>query len=142
MGRGREKAIISGLTDTKKKTVRFALNAALVDCPGAALPYVASLALSGPTDIRLLAVQVLQTVVGQTARNAFLKITQSTRGLIRRQHPPKDPVYLAALRALYPYRDDRHVRAVFKLAQRRPDPEIAAAAQHGSGARATGGWGG
>ncbi len=142
LGRGREKAIISGLTDTKKKTVRFALNAALVDCPGAALPYVAPLALSGPTDIRLLAVQVLQTVVGQTARNAFLKITQSTRGLVRRKHPPKDPVYLAALRALYPYRDDRHVRAVFKLAQRRPDPEIAAAAQHGSGARATGGWGG
>jgi len=142
LGRGREKAVISGLTDTKKKTVRFALNAALVDCPAAALPYVASLVLSGPTDIRLLAVQVLQTVVGQTARNAFLKITQSTRGLVRRKHPPKDPVYVAALRALYPYRDDRHVRAVLKLAQRRPDPEIAAAAQHGSGARARGGWGG
>ena len=142
LGRGREKAVIGGLTDTKKKTVRFALNAALVDCPAAALPYVAPLALSGPTDIRLLAVQVLQTVVGQTARNAFLKITQSTRGLVRRKHPPKDPVYLAALRALYPYRDGRHVRAVLKLAQRRPDPEIAAAARHGSGARATGGWGG
>ena len=59
-GRGREKAIIRGLTDVKEKTVRFALNAALVDCPSAALPYVASLTFSGPTDIRLLAIQVLE----------------------------------------------------------------------------------
>ncbi len=132
LGLGREKAIISGLTDTQKKTVRFALNAALVDCPRAALPYVASLAFSGPTDLRLLAVQVLETVVGQTARSALLKITRSKRGLFRRKHPPKDQVYLAALRALHPYSDDRHVRSVLKLARRRPDPEIAAAARQGS----------
>ncbi len=132
LGRGRERAIISGLADAEKKTVRFALNAALVDCPGAALPSVASLAFSGPTDIRLLAVQVLESVVGPTAQSALLKITKSKRGLFRRKHPPKDPVYLAALRALHPYREDRHVRSVLNLARRRPDPEIAAAARQGS----------
>ena len=123
----------------EEKTVRFALNAALVDCPRAALPFVASLALSGPTDIRLLAVQVLETVVGQTARSALLKITRSKRGLFRWKHPPKDPVYLAALRALHSYPDDRHVCSVLDLALRRPDPEIAEAARQGSDG---GGWGG
>ncbi len=133
-GRGREKAIIRGLTDTQEKTVRFALVAALVDCPKAALPFVASLTFSGPTDIRLLALQVLESVVGQTARSTLLKITRSKRGLFRRKHPPKDPVYLAALRALHSYPVDRHVRAVLKLALRRPDPEIVAAARQGSDA--------
>ena len=139
VGRGREKAIIHGLDDVEEKTVRFALNAALVDCPRAALPFVASLAFSGPTDIRLLAVQVLETVVGQTARSALLKITQYKRGLFRRKHPPKDPVYLAALRALHSYPDDRHVRSVLDLALRRPDPEIAVAARQESDGS---GWGG
>ncbi len=137
-GRGREKAIIRGLTDVKEKTVRFALNAALVGCPSAALPYVASLTFSGPTDIRLLAIQVLETAVGQTARSALLKITRSKRGLFRRKHPPKNPVYLAALRALHSYPQDRHVRSVLDLARRRPDPEIETAAREGSDA---GGWG-
>ena len=142
VGRGREKAIIHGLDDVEEKTVRFALNAALVDCPRAALPFVASLAFSGPTDIRLLAVQVLETVVGQTARSALLKITRSKRGLFRWKHPPKDPVYLAALRALHSYPDDRHVRSVLDLALRRPDPEIAVAARQGSDGGGWGGWGG
>ena len=142
VGRGREKAIIHGLDDVEEKTVRFALNAALVDCPRAALPFVASLAFSGPTDIRLLAVQVLETVVGQTARSALLKITRSKRGLFRWKHPPKSPVYLAALRALHSYPDDRHVRSVLDRALRRPDPEIAVAARQGSDGGAWGGWGG
>ena len=141
-GRGREKAIIRGLTDVKEKTVRFALNAALVDCPSAALPYVASLTFSGPTDIRLLAIQVLETAVGQTARSALLKITRSKRGLFRRKHPPKNPVYLAALRALHSYPQDRHVRSVLDLARRRPDPEIETAAREGRDAGGWGGWGG
>ena len=142
LGWGREKAIIHGLDDVEEKTVRFALNAALVDCPRAALPFVASLAFSGPTDIRLLAVQVLETVVGQTARSALLKITRSKRGLFRWKHPPKDPVYLAALRALHSYPDDRHVCSVLDLALRRPDPEIAEAARQGSDGGGWGGWGG
>ena len=126
--------IVAGLTDTEEKTVRFALHAAMVDCPGAALRHVASLALSGLIDLRLLAVQVLSGVVGQTARDAFLKITRSKRALFRRKHPPNDPVYLAALRAFFPYRDDRHVRLVLELALRRSDPEIKAAAREGGGA--------
>ena len=142
LGRGREKAIIHGLDDVERKTVRFALNAALVDCPRAALPFVASLAFSGPTDIRLLAVQVLETVVGQTARSALLKITQSKRGLFRWKHPPKDPVYLAALRALHSYPDDRHVRSVLDLALRRPDPEIVVAARPVKDGGDWGVWGG
>jgi len=141
-GRGREKAIICGLGDVKEKTVRFALNAALVDCPSAALPFVASLTFSGPTDIRLLAIQVLETAVGQTARSALLKITRSKRGLFRRRHPPKNPVYLAALRALHSYPDDRHVRSVLDLALLRPDPEIETAARQGSDGGGWGGWGG
>jgi len=138
-GHGREKAIIRGLTDVKEKTVRFALNAALVDCPRSALPLVASLIFSGPTDTRLLAIQVLQTAVGQTARSALLKITRSKRGLFRRKHPPKNAVYLAALRALHSYPEDPHVRSVLDLARRRPDPEIETAARVGSD---VGGWGG
>ena len=58
---------------------------------------------------------------------ALLSFTQPQRGFLRWKHPPKDPVYLAALRALRSWSDDRSVRTVLDLAQRRRDPEIAAA---------------
>ena len=128
----REKAITLGLTDGEEKTVRFALNAALEQCPRAALPFVVSRASSGSTDVRLLAIRVLEAVGNETAVSALLGFTQPERGLFRWKHPPKDPVYLAALRALHSRSDDDRVWAVLNLARRRRDPEIAAAAREGS----------
>ena len=129
---GREKAITCGLTDEEEKTVRLALNAALEHCPDAALPIIVSLASSGPTDVPLLAIRVLEAVGNETAVSALLNITQPKRGLFHWKHPPKGPVYLAALRALHSYSDDRRVRTVLNLARRRRDPEIAEAARQGS----------
>ena len=128
---GREKAITRGLTDAEEKTVRFALTAALESCPPAALSRVVSQASSGPTDIRLMAIRVLEAVGNETALLTLLKITQPKRGLFRLKHPPKDPIYLAALRALRPSSYDPRVRKVLELARRRRDPEIAEAAREG-----------
>ena len=128
---GREKAITRGLTDEEEKTVRFALTAALESCPPAALSRVVSQASSGPTDIRLLAIRVLEAVGNEMALTALLKITQPKRGLFRLKHPPKDPIYLAALRALRSSSYDPRVRKVLDLARRRRDPEIAEAAREG-----------
>ena len=134
MRQGREKAIIQGLTDAEEKTVRLALNAAVENCPNAALPIVVSQASAGPTDLRLLAIRVLVAVGNETAVSTLLNITQPERGLFGWKHPPKDPVYLAALRALHSRPNDRRVRKVLDLARRRRDPEIAAAARQGSDA--------
>ena len=128
---GREQAIIHGLTDPEEKTVRLALNAALENCPEAALPMVVSWVSSGPNDLRILAVRVLETVRNETAVSTLLTITQPKRGLFRWKHPPKGDVYLAALGALHSCSDDPRVRTVLDLAQRRRDPEIADAARHG-----------
>lgn len=128
---GRDKAITHGLTDTEEKTVRFALNAALEDCPKAALSIVVSRAASGPTDLRLLAIRVLAATDDEAALTGLLNITQPTRGLFHWKHPPKGPAYIAALRALHARSDDRRVQTVLNLARRRRDPEIAAAARQG-----------
>ncbi len=128
---GRDKAITHGLTDTEEKTVRFALNAALEDCPKAALSIVVSRAASGPTDLRLLAIRVLAVTNDEAALTGLLNITQPTRGLFHWKHPPKGPVYIAALRALHARSDDGRVRTVLNLARRRRDPDITAAARQG-----------
>ena len=130
--RAREKAISYGLDDANEKTVRLALNAALVICPNSALSKVVSRASSGPTDVRLLAIRVLEAVGTETALCALLEMTQPRRGLFRLKHPAKDPVYLAALRALQSSSYDPRVRRALDLAQARRDPEIAAAARQGS----------
>jgi len=130
--RGREKAINVGLADANEKTVRLALNAALVICPNSALPRVVSRAFSGPTDVRLLAVRVLEAVGTETAVSALLELTEPKRGLFGLKHPAKDPVYLAALRALCSSSYDRRVLRVLELARARHDPEIAVAAREGS----------
>ena len=129
---GREKAITRGLTDEEEKTVRFALTAALESCPPAALPRVVSRASSGSLDVRLLAIRVLEAVGNETALSTLLKITQPKRGLFGPKHPPKDPIYLAALRALHSSSYDPRVRKVLELARRRRDPEIAEAARERS----------
>ncbi len=128
---GRDKAITHGLTDTEEKTVRFALNAALENCPKPALSIVVSRTASGPADLRLLAVRVLTATDDEAALTGLLNITQPKRRLFHWKHSPKSPVYLAALRALHTRSDDRRVRAVLNLARRRRDPEIAAAARQG-----------
>jgi hypothetical protein len=128
---GREKAITRGLTDEEEKTVRFALTAALENCPPAALSRVVTQASSGPMDIRLLAIRVLEAVGNETAVSALLKITRPRRGLFGPKHPPKDPVYLAALRALRSSSYDPRVGKVLDQARRRRDPEIAEAAKEG-----------
>ena len=130
----REKAITLGLIDAEEKTVRFALNAALEHCPQAAFPFVVSRASSGPTDVRLLAIRILEAVGNETAVSTLLGFTQPKRRLFRWKHPPKDPVYLAALRALHSHFEDDRVQTVLNLARRRRDPEIAAAAREGSDA--------
>ena len=130
--RGRERAISHGLADANEKTVRLALNAALVICPNSALPRVVSRACSGPTDVRLLAIRVLEAVGTEAALCTLLEMTQPKRGLFGLKHPPKDPVYLAALRALHSSSYDPRVRKVLDLAEARRDPEIAAAARQGS----------
>ena len=127
--RGRERAINYGLAEANEKTVRLALNAALVICPNSALPKVVSQAFSGPTDVRLLAIRVLEAVGTETAVSALLEMTQPSRGLFRLRHPAKDPVYLAALRALNSSSYDPRVLKVLNLARARRDPEIAAAAR-------------
>jgi HEAT repeat protein len=129
--RGRERAINTGLADANEKTVRLALNAALVICPNSALPKVVSRAFSGPTDVRLLAIRVLEAVGTEAAVSALLKLTRPKRSLLRLKHPAKDPVYLAALRALCSSSYDPHVLKVLELARARRDPEIAAAAREG-----------
>ena len=129
---GREKAITRGLTDAEEKTVRLALTAAFQSCPPAALSRVVSQASSGSLDIRLLAIRVLEAVGNETALSTLLKITEPRRGLFGLKHPPKDPIYLAALRALQRSSYDPRVRRVLDLAQRRRDPEIAEAAREGS----------
>ena len=130
--RGREMAISHGLADANEKTVRLALNAALVICPNSALPRVVSRASSGPTDVRLLAIRVLEAVGTETALCTLLGMTQPRPGLFRLKHPAKDPVYLAALRALQSSSYDPRVLKVLDLARARRDPEIAAAARQGS----------
>ena len=130
--RGREKAISHGLTDANEKTVRLALNAALVICPNSALRRVVSRASSGPTDVRLLAIRVLEAVGTETALRALMEMTQPRRGLLGLKHPAKDPVYLAALRALCSSSYDPRVLRVLESARARRDPEIAAATREGS----------
>ena len=130
--RGRERAISYGLADANEKTVRLALNAALVICPNSALPRVVSRALSGPTDVRLLAIRVLEAVGTEMALSALLEMTRPTRGRFRLKHPAKDPAYLAALRALHSSSYDPRVLEVLDLARAMRDPEIAAAARQGS----------
>ena len=129
---GREKAIVLGLSDAEDKTVRFALNAALQSCPPSALSRVVNQASSGSMDIRLLAIRVLEAVGNETALSTLLNITQPKRGLFGLKHPPKDPIYLAALRALRSSSYDPRVRKVLDQAQRRRDPEIVEAARAGS----------
>jgi HEAT repeat protein len=129
---GREKAINYGLADANEKTVRLALNAALVICPNSALPRVVSRAFSGPTDVRLMAIRVLEAVGTETALCALLEMTQPTRGLFGLKHPAKDSLYLAALRALSSSSYDPRVLKVLELARARRDPEIAEAAGQGS----------
>ena len=129
---GREKAIALGLTDAEDKTVRYALTAALQSCPPSALSRVVNQASSGSMDIRLLAIRVLEAVGNETALSTLLKITQPKRGLFGLKHPPKDPIYLAALRALQSSSYDPRVRKVLDQAQRRRDPEIVKAARAGS----------
>jgi hypothetical protein len=130
----REKGITRGLTDEDEKTVRFALTAALEDCPGAALPFVMALASSGSTDVRVLAIRVLASVRNETVVPTLLGLTEPKRRLFRWKHPPKDLGYLAALSALHSYSGDGRVRTVLDLAGRRRDPEIAEAAKAGGAA--------
>ena len=122
----REKAVGRALTDAEEKTVRLGLAAALAGCPKTAISLVISRATStsGPADLRLTAIRVLDTIPDQVVTNALLSMVQPRRGLFHWKHPPKTPEYLAALGALQKRRDQRRVSEVFKLASRRRDPEI------------------
>jgi len=124
----REQAMGFALGDKDDHVAMMGLRAALSKCPEGAVPRIASVAVSDRSDeIRTLAVRVLGEARQKVALKALLQLTAPRRRLLRSKLPPKTPVYLAALKALHHYNDERAQKVLAQAAKSR-DSEIAAAA--------------
>ena len=124
----RERAICRALGDPDERTVRTALTAALQSCPPAALPLLASRALSGASeDQRVLAIRVLGASGDRSSLDTLLKLTVSRKSWFGSKPPAKSVEYLAAVAALHAFENDPRAREVLDEAARSRDPEIAKA---------------
>lgn len=126
----RERAVCRAIADAEERTVRMGLAAALTDCPKAAVPLVISRATGGVTeDQRVAAIRVLGSIGDAQTLDVLLKIIAPKRTLLGRRAPAKTASYLAALKALVPYEEERRVRNALIQAAASRDPEIASAAK-------------
>jgi hypothetical protein len=128
----RERAVCRALGDPDAQMVRAGLAAALQQFPPAALPLVASRALSGANDeIRVMAIRVLGACRVRSAVDALLRITAPRKSLFGSRAPSKSPEYVAAIAALRSFADDPRARDILDQASRSTDPDIAQAALGG-----------
>jgi hypothetical protein len=126
----RERAICRALGDPDERMVRTALAASLQSCPAAAVPLVASRALSGTSeDQRTLAIRVLGASGSRTALDVLLRIAAPRKSLFGVKAQGRSPEYLAAIAALKPFRDDPRARQALELAAQSRDPEVQQAAR-------------
>lgn len=126
----RERAICRAIADTDERTVRLGLAAALHDCPRAAVPLVVSRATTGASeDHRVAAIRVLGSLGDPQSLDVLLKIIAPRKTLLGRRSPTKTPSYLASLKALVAFREDRRIRDALIEAASSKDPEVAAAAR-------------
>jgi HEAT repeat protein len=124
----RENVMGFAIGDKDDHVAMTGLRAALSSCPEGAVPRIASVAVSDRSDdVRTLAVRVLGESRHKVALKALLQLTSPHRKLIRVRLPPKTPVYLAALKALHRFNDERARKTLAQAANSR-DPEVAAAA--------------
>ena len=129
----RERAICRALTDSDERIVRAALAAAQQSCPPAALPLVASRALSATEDDhRVMAIRVLGSSGNRSALDPLLALAAPRKGLFGPRTPPKTAVYLAAVAALRSFASDARAKEILDHAAQSKDAEIALAAT-GSG---------
>jgi hypothetical protein len=108
----RDRAIHFALKDDDPRTVRAGLAAALeTGCPDSVVPLAASLAASGATDLRLMAIRLLGTSRNPAAADALLTIALPPRkSLISRMRTTKAPEQRAAVTALRAFADNPRVK--------------------------------
>ncbi len=125
----RERAVCRAISDSDERTVRLGLASALIDCPKPAVPLVISRAAHGLSDDqRVAAIRVLGRLGNAQALDVLLKLTVPKKTLLGWRDPHKSAPYLAALRALVEFKDQRKVRDVLVRAASSKDSEVAAAA--------------
>ena len=98
----RELAILTALEDADPRIVGLGLRAVQHECPVAAAPLVARLALAPEADdaARFLAAMALGRVRQSEALVAVLRLSDGGHSLLGRQKlPPRSPVLVAAIRA-------------------------------------------
>lgn len=114
----RDRAIHFALKDEDPRTVRVGLAAALeTGCPDSVVPLAASLAASGTTDLRLMAIRLLGTSRNPAAADALLTIAVPPRkSLISRMRTAKTPEQRAAITALRAFADNPRVKRALEQA--------------------------
>ncbi|MGH7653931.1 MAG: hypothetical protein ACREN6_04645 [Gemmatimonadaceae bacterium] len=124
----RDMAIASALADADERIVRFALGAAMLNCPPAAAKILMNRArdpLLSP-DLRALGIRALSSNRSPETILFLVRRTLGKKKFLRtRSLAPKTPEMLASLAGIVTHwRDDPNAKAVIALAVKSNDPEI------------------
>jgi hypothetical protein len=129
----RDSAVVTAMADHDPRIAELGLREAMKQCPPAAVPRVAELALEPETSegVRCLAASALGQVRQPRALGVLLKLTDGGRSFWgRRKLAPRSPVLLASLKALAQHRAaDPLAVSILAAAARSSDPELRQAAQ-------------
>jgi hypothetical protein len=120
--------VLASLTDRDSRIVHVGLTAIRDACPPPLVEHVIDVALASDVgeDSRLLAVNSLGRLRLDSVLEAFLQLSDGGRSLLGRLRlPPKTPVLVAVIRAMYlTWSQDRRAAAVLAAAARSSDPEL------------------
>ena len=131
----RESAVLTALDDADPRVAKIGLREVLKQCPPAAVPAIARIALepAAGDDIRFLAATALGGVRQSRALVTLLSLADGGRsflGLGRQKMPPRTPVLIASLRGLaQQWAEDPRAVSTLAAAARSSDPEVREAAQ-------------
>ena len=130
---GRDPAVLTALDDADPRIATLGLREAMKQCPPAAVPRVAELALEPEAGdgVRCLAASALGRVRQPRALGALLTLADGGHSLLgRRKLPPRTPILLASIKALAQQRaEDPRAVSILAAAARSSDPELRQAAQ-------------
>lgn len=132
----RDPAVLTAIDDDDPRIAALGLREAMKQCPVAAVPRVAELALEAEAseEVRCLAASTLGHIRQPRALEALLKLANGGRSFFgRRKLPPRTPVVLASIKALAQQQAaDRLAVSILAAAARSSDPEVRQAARGGS----------
>jgi hypothetical protein len=127
----REPALIGALRDDDPRTIRFALSAALDDCPQLVVPLITQIALDQAmsSELRVLAIKVLGRVRNPAALSTLLQLVDGGKNWLGRPKlASRSLELLAALMALAAgWRNDAKASPLLALATRSKDPDVRSA---------------